>query len=161
MSQVPFQQRATLESHRRRCSGIKLSPMLASSSTTGVGISATLSPDEPTKPTGPLSLESTPSKPQTIILPNLNVTSPIPRKYPNLHRNSQAASNPKASPAGPSACSKHLGGDGDSRQNCETTTKNALHYLGFKYLASSKVLSSGQTAMDSNDLAALPKAELC
>ena len=91
------------------------------------------------------------------------MTSPIPRKLANLHPNSQLGSKPKSPPAGlsNSAETKRLGGE--DREKCETTNsvegKNALHFLGFKYLAGSKVLSSGP-AMDSNDLA-LPKAELC
>jgi len=159
LCQVPFQQRATLESHRRRCSA-KPSNAYAAISTTSAS-SPTLSLDEPTNPSGPLSLEP----PQTIILPNLNVVSPIPRKLPNLHPNSHSASNPKSSPTGPmlsktSSVESNPFGEGDG-QKSETinSANNPMHFLGFKYLASSKVLKSGQ-AMDSNDLT-LPKAELC
>ena len=167
-TQVPFQQRATLESHRRRCSA-KQPPRIGSAtiSTTGVGISAsspTSSPDESINPAGPLSLESKSAITQAIILPNLNIVSPIPRNLPNLQPNNHSASNPKSLPTGPtlsptsSAQEAECLGEG---KNSETTksAKNPMHFLGFKYLASSKLLNSGQT-MDSHDLT-LPKAELC
>jgi len=152
LCQVPFQQRATLESHRRRCSGLKPS-LSASSSAVSASSPKLQSLDEQTNPSGPLSVESNQI---------LNVTSsPIPRKLSNLHpKSSQMASKPRSSPA---ACStnsaeaKHLGDV--ERQKCET--KNALKFLGLKYLAAGgKVLSSG-SSLDPNNLVKLPKAELC
>ena len=171
-TQVPFQQRATLESHRRRCTG-KQPPRSSSAtiSTTGVGnlgISASSpksSPDESTNPAIalPFSLESNSATPQTIILPNLNVVSPIPKKLPNLHSNNHLANNPKSSPTGPTVSPKSSAqaeclGEGKKSETTKSA-KNPMHFLGFKYLASSKLLNSGQT-MDSSDLT-LPKAELC
>lgn len=159
LCQVPFQQRATLESHRRRCSGLKPS-LSASSSAVSPSSPKLQSSDEQTNPSGPISVES------NHIQPNLNVTSsPIPRKLSNLHPNGSQLMTSKsrslrAACSTNSAESKLLGDV--KRQKCETTNsaevKNALHFLGLKYLTSGgNVLSSG-SPMDPNKL---KKAELC
>ena len=152
-TQVPFQQRATLESHRRRCTAKP--PIASTTSSAGVSLSSpTLSPVESKTP---LALESKSSKPEAIILPNTNVTSNlIPRSLTNLRTNTQLASNPKElASASPAGSAKYL----EEGQNFAEAT-NPLHFFGLKYLASSKVLSPGQ-GIDSNDLTKRPKAELC
>ena len=151
---VPFQQRATLESHRRRCTAKP--PIASTTSSAGISLSSPTSLESKT-PTGPLALESKSSKPQAIILPNTNVTSNlIPRSLTNLRTNTHLASNPKElASASPAGSAKYL----EECQNFAEAT-NPLHFLGLKYLASSKVLSPGQ-AIDSNDLTKRPKAELC
>ena len=169
--QVPFQQRATLEAHRRRCSAKptttttnpKTATPVSASASVSASVSAiasaansasspTLAPpaELPALPLQSLlgSNSSEPETPPTLV----KKTNLVPRKL-NLHPNA-----PNALPSEPTL------GEEIVRQHVQTgnsaLTRNPMHFLGnFKYLASKNVFSSSHS-IDPNKLS-LPKTELC
>ena len=166
--QVPFQQRATLEAHRRRCSAkptttttkpTTATPVSASASVTAsTTASAAYSASSPTLapsaelPALPLQSLLGSNSPEPVTPPTLvKKTNLVPRKL-NLHPNA-----PNALSSEPTL------GEESEGQNFQTSnsalTRNPMHFLGnFKYLASKNVFSSSH-AIDPNKLS-IPKTEL-